>query len=111
MEKEGVINLRESFHRGAVRGQFVAHLHERANDKHAHLHGARAVEDVRGLERTVFREGMGTELAMLARPFFKIAICDVKARCSSTVSWNIKSVGNRFLLRLTASLKRNVGTA
>src|SRR4030042_289626 len=41
---------------------------------------------------------------------FDIAICDVKQAASSPVSWNIKSSGNRLRLRLTASLKRKVGT-
>ena len=66
MEEERAINLREPFHHGAVRGKLVAHLHERADYKHAHLHGPRAVEDVRGLERTVFGECIGqvTDIAL-----------------------------------------------
>ena len=32
MEEERVINLREPFHHGAVRGELVATLHERADD-------------------------------------------------------------------------------
>jgi len=54
MEEERVIDLREPFQHGGIDGQFVAHLHKRSNDKNAHLHGALAIEDVRGLERTVF---------------------------------------------------------
>jgi hypothetical protein len=60
MKKERVINLREPFHHGAVRGQLVAHLHERANDKHTHLHGAVAPENIRCLESAVFGECVGT---------------------------------------------------
>ena len=44
------------------------------------------------------------------RPVSKIANCDLKDAFSSAVSWNIKSAGNRSLLRFTASLKREVET-
>ena len=42
--------------------------------------------------------------------FFAIAFCDIKAVNSSRVTGNAKSSGNRRRLRLTASLKRCVGT-
>ena len=59
MEEERAINLREPFYHGAVRRKRVAHLHECPDDENAHLYRLRAVKDVRGLERTVFGEGVG----------------------------------------------------
>ena len=83
MKEESAIDLRETLLHGVVRGQRFTHLHKRANDKHAdsrsperspashagcnrlsngvparriHLHGPRAVKDVRRLERTVLGE-------------------------------------------------------
>lgn len=69
MEEERVINLREPFHHGAVRGERFAQLHKRANDKNAHLHGALAPENIRCLESAVFSEDMGTVFAMLTPAF------------------------------------------
>ena len=49
----------EALEEGGVGGLIFAHFHERANDIDAHGDGARAVEDVGSLERTVFGETQG----------------------------------------------------
>ena len=55
MKEEGVINLREPFLHGVVRGKRFAHLHKRANDKHAHLHGVGTIQNIGSLESAVAR--------------------------------------------------------
>ena len=69
MEKECIINLRETLHDGAVRGKLVATLNERADDIEAHLDRLRAVENIRGHERAKLGEGVGTQpwITMLLR--------------------------------------------
>jgi len=56
VDEERVINLREPFPHGAVRGELVAHLYKCADHKNAHLRGACTVENIRGLERAVLGE-------------------------------------------------------
>ena len=41
---------------------------------------------------------------------FDIAICDFKKSNSSLVNWNMKSLGNRSILRFTCSFRRRVST-
>jgi hypothetical protein len=68
-----------------------------------HLDRAVAVQDVCRLYCTVLGEAIGNYLMFWPRPFFKIAICDLERCDSSPVSRNMKSAGNRFAFRLTAS--------
>src|SRR6185312_733510 len=45
----------------------------------------------------------GRYLRCCPRPAFKVANCDLKAACSSAVSWNMKSAGKRSRLRRCSS--------
>lgn len=44
------------------------------------------------------------------RPWFDVAICDIKSAYSADVSWNMKSAGKRSAFRRTCSLSRRVST-
>ena len=49
--------------------QGLAHLDESANDKHAHLHCAGAVQDIGGLEGAMLGESVGAILPVLTPAF------------------------------------------
>ena len=53
---------------GGVRGEQLAQLHEGAHDLDAHGGGAQGIEDVGGLDRPVFGEGVGAVLDVLGAP-------------------------------------------
>ena len=44
----------------------------------------------------------GRYLRFVPRTAFKITNCDLERSTSAQMSWNMKSTGNRFLLRATA---------
>src|SRR3954465_1846475 len=60
VKEECIIDPQEPLHDSCVYRKLLAHLHERADNKPAHLHSARAVKNVGCLKRSVFREGVGS---------------------------------------------------
>jgi len=60
VKEERVINLREPFRHGAVRGELLATFHEGADNVEAHFDRLGAVENIRRHERTVLGESVGT---------------------------------------------------
>jgi len=66
VQEEGFIDLSQAFQNSGVGGEVFAHFAEGTDDIDAHSHSPGAVEDVGGHEGTVFGEGAGRVLAVLA---------------------------------------------
>ena len=67
VDKERLVDLGEAFEDGAVGGEFLANLHEGADDVEAHLDRLGAAENIGCLQRAVLGEDMGqvARIAML----------------------------------------------
>jgi hypothetical protein len=60
VEKQCLIDLSETFEDGGIRRELLADFDESPNDKDAHAHGVGAIQDIGGLQRAVFGEGVWT---------------------------------------------------
>lgn len=83
--EERLIDVGEALEDFGAARELLAHFDEGADNKEVHLDGTRAVQDIGRLQGAV----LGERVRRVRRPprrRFDIALCDIRAACSSAVS-------------------------